>query len=196
MKRLLALIAVVAAGWFYFHETPANWRGLPAAKDPVQLNSRLPAPFQHGRFTVMPLATYSVTAVVLSRERYRNDVNAELCPVDLALGWGPMSASAIINDLSISQSGRWYEYSWKSEPPLDPTDIIIHSANTHCLPADDELRRQLLEVKRHELVTLEGYLVEVRADDGYRWRSSLTRSDTGGGACEVMWITKISHRRI
>ena len=196
MKRLLALIVVVAAGWFYLHETPANWRGLPAAKDPVQLSARLPAPFKHDRFTLTPLATYSVTAVVLSRERYRNDVNAELCPVDLALGWGPMSASAVINDLSISQSGRWYEYSWKSEPPLDPTDIIIHSANTHCLPADDEVRRQLLEVKRHELVSMEGYLVEVRADDGYRWRSSLTRSDTGGGACEVMWITKISHRPI
>ena len=196
MKKLLALIAVVAASWFYFHETPARWRGLPAAKDPVQLSARLPAPFKHDRFTVTPLATYSITAVVLSRERYRNDANAEICPIDLALGWGPMSASAVLNDLSISQSGRWYEYSWRSEPPLDPTDITIHSANTHCLPADDEVRRQLLEVKRHELVTMEGYLVEVRADDGYRWRSSLTRSDTGGGACEVMWITKLSHRRI
>jgi hypothetical protein len=77
---------------------------------------------------------------------------------------------------------------------LEPALIATHSANTHCLPADAAVRALLLAVKRHELVTLDGYLVEVTAADGYHWRSSLTRDDTGGGACEVMWITSLEHR--
>ena len=195
MKKLVALALFVAAGWFYLHEAPAAWRGMPAAQDPVQVDTPLPAPFEHGGYAITPLARYAVTAVVLGRERYRNDRGAELAPLDLALGWGPMSVASVINELSISQSGRWYEYRWPNEPPLDPGLIATHSANTHCLPADDEVRRQLLAVKRHEVVSLEGYLVEVHGSDGYRWRSSLSRADTGGHSCEVLWVTRVSSRR-
>jgi len=194
MKKFLVLLVVVAAGWFYFHEPKATWRGLPAKADPVQTEGKLPPAFAHDDYQITPLARYSLSAVVLARERYRNDPGAKLAPVDLALGWGPMSASAVINDLSISQSGRFYEYSWKDEPPLDPTLIAVHSANTHCLPADDAVRSELLKVKRHELVTMEGFLVQVDGPGGYRWRSSLTRTDTRGGACEVFWITAVTHR--
>jgi hypothetical protein len=194
VKKFLVLAVLVAAGWFYFHEPAAAWRGMPAAKDPLQTSTGLPAPFRSGDYTLTPLARYHVTAVVLSRDRYRNDRGAELSPVDLALGWGPMSVTSVINDLKISQSGRWYEYSYPGEPSLEPALIATHSANTHCLPADAAVRALLLAVKRHELVTLDGYLVEVTAADGYHWRSSLTRDDTGGGACEVMWITSLEHR--
>ncbi len=196
MKKLIALVVLAAAGWLYFHQTPAAWRGMPAAKEPLQLSAKLPAPFAHKGYTIQPLAQYQVTAVVLSRERYRNDRNAELCPVDLALGWGPMSIAKVINDLTISQSGRWYEYRYPGEPPLDPADIASHSANTHCLPADESIRGKLLDIKRHEIVSLEGYLVEVTASDGWHWRSSLTRTDTGGGACEVLWVTAVSSRKL
>ncbi|MDB6094550.1 MAG: hypothetical protein JWM32_2112 [Verrucomicrobia bacterium] len=196
MKKYLLLGVIILAGWFYFHESPAHWRGMPAAHDPVQAPGPLPAPFLRGDYTITPLARYSVTAVVLSRDRYRNDRGADISPVDLALGWGPMSVSSVINELKISQGGRFYEFSYSAEPPLDQRQIEIHSANTHCLPADDAVRSELLSVKRHQLVTAEGFLVEVTAADGYRWRSSLTRDDTRGGACEVFWITSLSHRSL
>ena len=195
MKKFVVLAVLALGLWFYFHEPAATWRGMPAAKDPVQLATGLPKPFIQDGYTITPLARYTVTAVVLSRERYRNDHDAGLAPVDLALGWGPMSVASVINDLKISQSGRWYEFRYSGEPPLEQREIELHSANTHCLPAD-EVRSALLAVKRHELVTLEGYLVEVTGTDGYRWRSSLTREDTGGHSCEVMWITRVDHRRI
>jgi hypothetical protein len=196
VKKLLFLVLCATAGWFYFYDSPANWRGIPASREPLQSDSHLPAAFSHGAYTITPLARYTVTAVALERERYRFDHNAGLAPVDLALGWGPMSVASVINDLSISQSGRWYEYHWSGQPPLDPGAIITHSANTHCLPATQELRAKLLSVKRHDLVILEGYLVEVTAADGYHWRSSLSRTDTGGGSCEVLWVTEVSSKRL
>ena len=191
MKKWIALLLLAGAAWLWLHEPAAAWRGMPAPHDPVQTDARLQA-FKHGDYTITPLAHYTVKAVVLARERYRYDPAAPLAPVDLALGWGPMSTAIVINDLKISQSGRWYEYSWRDEPPLDPGPIAEHSANTHCLPATPEIRRQLLAIKRHDVVTLEGELVEVNGPGGYRWRSSLSRTDTGGGACEILWITAIT----
>lgn len=196
MKKIVLFVAGIVAFWFYFHDAAGNWAGIPAAESPQQSASALPRAFPHGDYVVTPLASYNVTAVVLGRSRYRNDRDASIAPVDLALGWGPMSISGVINDLKISQSGRWYDYSWQNEPPLEPAAIALHSANTHCLPANAEVRERLLKVKRHELVTLQGYLVELSGPDGYRWRSSLVRDDTRGGSCEVMWITSVNSRKL
>ena len=196
MKNLIILLLIVAVGWFLFRDQPAHWRGIPAAAEPLQTTKDLPKAFPYDGYLVTPLARYSVTAIVLSRDRYRFDAAAELAPVDLALGWGSMSIAEVINELKISQSGRWYEYTYKAEPPLDPQAIATHSANTHCLPASATVKKQLLAVSRHDLVTLEGYLVEITRPDGFHWRSSLTRDDTGGGACEVMWVTSVSRRKL
>jgi hypothetical protein len=43
----------------------------------------------------------------------------------------------------------------------------------------------------NDLVELEGYLVYVKGDN-FTWNSSLTRNDTGDGACEVLYVEKIS----
>ena len=196
MKKLIFLLLIGAGCWFLFHDQPAHWRGIPAAAEPLQTDKALPRAFLHEKYTVTPLARYSITAVVLSRDRYRFDDAAELAPVDLALGWGSMSIADVINELSVSQSGRWYEYTYKNEAPLDPQDIARHSANTHCLPADSAVRKQLLAVRRHDLVTLEGYLVEITTAEGFHWRSSLSRDDTGGGACEVMWVTGVTRKKL
>ncbi|PTY07571.1 hypothetical protein DB347_04870 [Opitutaceae bacterium EW11] len=196
MKRLVFLGFVFLAIWAWRYQPPARWRGMPAAKDPVQTAAPLPARFTAGDYTVTPLANYSITAVVLGRERYRFDPSAKLSPVDLALGWGPMSVAGTINELRISQGGRFYEYRWSDEPPLEVEQIVCHSANTHCLPADDHVRKDLLAVRRHELVSLTGYLVQVTNAQGWIWRSSLTRDDSGGGACEVLWVTGVSHRKL
>jgi hypothetical protein len=44
--------------------------------------------------------------------------------------------------------------------------------------------------KRGEIVHMEGYLVRVDGPDGFQWASSLSRSDTGNGACELFWVER------
>jgi hypothetical protein len=197
VKKRLIVVILAAAVWFFFiRDIPARWKGWPAAKAPAQTAQNLPAAFRHGDYTIKPLARYQITAVVLRGERYRFAPQSDLCPLDLALGWGPMSLAAVINDLKITQHGRFYFYQWKNEAPLEPEQIAKNSANTHCIPADATVRSQLLAIRRHELVTLEGYLVEASNTEGMTWRSSLTRDDVDGGACEILWVTSVSRRKL
>jgi hypothetical protein len=46
-------------------------------------------------------------------------------------------------------------------------------------------------VKPHDRVRVAGKLVEVHADDGWQWRSSLSRTDTGASACELLWLERL-----
>lgn len=195
MKKLLLISLLVWLAWTVcFHETQARWKTRPAPGDPEQSEKALPGAFTSNGYSIKPLARYVVTAIVLSRTRYHSDEGAKLAPVDLALGWGAMSDAATINALKIGQSGRWYHYQWDSDPPIPPEEIARHSANTHCVPANAAIRRQLLGIKRHDLVSLDGYLVEITRPDGWHWRSSLSRDDTEGGSCELLWVTQVTRR--
>lgn len=145
-----------------------------------------------GDASLVPLAGFSLHARVLSRENYRVGNEAEFSPVDLALGWGPMAKPGMAEKLNVSQSGRWYRYSWGSEgPPLALEEIIRHSANMHMVPANDEVATSLARVHSNDVVELDGWLIRIEKKDGWRWQSSLSRSDSGNGACELVYVCSI-----
>ncbi len=185
---------VLAASVAYFvYDRAAERRVLksgPVAEIPSQ-SSHGGLTLQRDGYTIEPLASYEVRGRVLSIERYRMGREADLSPLDFALGWGPMSDAAVIDRLSISQSGRWYHYRWEGSPPIEPSVMAKSSANTHLVPADDLVKRRLLDVRKGAVVKLSGYLINVRHNDGWTWRSSLSRDDTGGGSCELMWVTDV-----
>jgi hypothetical protein len=189
---LVGVAMAASVGYFacdrYQHRA-ATYRG-PVAETPMQSSTRAAA-IQRAGYTIEPVADYSVRARVLSIERYRVGREADLSPIDFALGWGPMSDSAVVNRLAISQSNRWYQYRWSDAPPIEPSVIASTSANTHLVPANATIEDRLLNVRKGAVVTLTGYLVNIRHQDGWTWRSSLTRDDTGGGACELMYVTDV-----
>ena len=195
-KWLILALLAVSVWWLWLRPAPpAVWSGRPAAEAPQQSTANLPAPWTRGDLTFVPLARFAARAVVLSRERYRYDSEAALAPVDLALGWGRMSDAAVVNGLRVSQDHRWYQYAWRDDPPLPLAEIGRSSANMHLIPADEAVRVAALAVQRHELVEFSGYLVEVRRPGGWTWRSSLSREDTGGHACELVWVERLTHRK-
>jgi len=194
-RFVVGLLLVLVVGWWWLGNRPIpRPDGVLVPGEPVQ-EAVLNGPhFQIGDYDLQALAHFELDARVLSAERYRTGRESELSPLDLALGWGPMSSNAAIDALSIWQSGRFYQYSWSSSQdlPLKPGDIISHSANMHMIPLDSVTRETLLEARRGNLVHLTGWLVEAKARDGWRWRSSLSRGDTGGGACEVVLVEALS----
>lgn len=68
---------------------------------------------------------------------------------------------------------------------------LKHSANTHLIPATKAIAKQLAQIDQDNLIYLKGQLVEVKAADGWTWRSSLSRDDTGAGACELMLVEEV-----
>jgi hypothetical protein len=145
-----------------------------------------------GEATIIPLAGFSLQARVLSRENYSFDAGAEFSPIDLALGWGPMAEPGMAEKLNISQSGRWYRLSWNSDgPPIPLSEIINHSANMHMVPASNAVADSFKQVSEDDMVELNGWLIRIEKPDGWKWQSSLSRSDSGDGSCELVYVCSI-----
>ena len=147
---------------------------------------------QIGRWTLTMRATYQLTARVLAREPYHFDAMSDLVPEDLALGWGPMSDNSVLRTIDISQSNRFYYWRASSATRLARETIISHSANTHVIPQTPAIARALARLRPGEVVTLSGDLVDAVRDDGRSLKTSLVRTDTGAGACEVMLVTDVT----
>ena len=194
-RWLWILLLVVLVGWWFsppMHSAHAREPGVLAPDTPEQHDIDHGSPFPDGDFMITPLADFTMTARVLSRADYRFDHAAALSPTDLAFGWGRMSENSVLAELDISQSNRWYYYHWSTAvPPIPRDEIVRSSANMHMIPADNDVRAALKLVRPGDIVHLEGQLIEARGRDGSDWRSSMTRDDTGDGACEVVYVRKL-----
>ncbi|MCW5223388.1 hypothetical protein [Verminephrobacter aporrectodeae] len=157
------------------------------ADSPVQ-TATSDAPFALGDYQVRPLAAFALRARVLSSENYYLGKEADLSHIDLALGWKRMADPAVYGQLSMSQSGRWFHYSWEDEPPIPLQEINESSANMHMIAATPAVERVLQKARKGAYISLTGKLVEVTDPSGWRWTSSLSRTDSGGGACELMYV--------
>lgn len=148
--------------------------------------------FVHNNHRLKPLFGFSVDATVMSAKGYSTDREAKLAPVDLALAWGRMRDDAIIKALHVTQDQRWYHWRWYGKEPLPTAEIIRSSANMHMIPSNDAVRTALQGIQAGDDVRIDGWLIEARGADGWSWRSSTQRGDTGQGGCEVIYVCAVT----
>ncbi len=187
-KRVLIVLAV---GWAahsaWEKRSVQHGPGVLAPRAPQQeLLSGVPA-FELNGYRLTPLATYDIEARLLASEHYRMGREAELSPIDFGVGWGRMSDEAVLKQIDIGQSNRFMH--WRvQEFPIPQREIEMSAANMHLIPADASIARQLDKMRVGQIVRLRGRLVRADAADGWHWVSSLSRDDTGKGACELLYV--------
>lgn len=184
---MLASVSYAAVQWRSGHRLSTG----PVEADPRQTETSDP-PFAFRDLQLVPRANYRIEAKLLSKEAYSAGDAGKLAPWDFAVGWGPMSHEDVVARLGIDQSARFYSYRWQGEPPLPAEQIIRHSANMHLIPANKRIAAQLDSAQPGYKVVLEGRLVDAVWADGRRWSTSLTRDDTGKGACELMFVESVA----
>ena len=195
MTGKIFIFCVIALGFLIIRD----WDGKPVdhptgilvAEKPLQVDLQ-PTVFMLDDYQLTRKASFEIRARVLSKEPYYLNRTADLAPIDLALGWGAMSDSAVLDQIDISQSARWYRTRYELPPPIPDQQIIASSSNMHMIPARKGIERSLKKLREGDIVLIRGYLVDVDHDSGWYWRSSMSRTDTGDGACELVFVEYLS----
>ncbi len=145
-------------------------------------------------YLLYPVADYSIYGLVVSH----NDISAiddiyhdssSVDVRDLCVVWGENVATDIYRRL------RFWSEPWTCFYYTDNRDDFREFnpdqlANNHLLPADLSVKRMIDKVRIGDQVLIEGKLVNYNAIDnpGFIRKTSLIRTDTGNGACEVLYV--------
>ncbi len=147
---------------------------------------------------ITKVAEYTVTGIIVGIETYSSDRGAALAPCDIALVFGEMVTRQAWRNINWSQSGRWYWWSYDVDDVPGGNDFIVaNSSNNHILPADTRVADAVRRLDEGGTIRLTGFLIDIEetgVPNGFIWRTSRSRTDTGDGSCEIIWLTGVEQQ--
>jgi hypothetical protein len=187
--KMLALVALATYGGVqHFKNKPEVWESEKCIdKAPSQQNILSPIPWTSKQFKITPLARYEISARVIQIQRYYFDHMSSVSPIDFGVAWGVASNQSTIDEMTFIINDRYLSF---RSPNYTP-ELSSCIANMHLLPANERVESQLKSVKLGQGISMSGYLVSLDNPNIGKFKSSLTRSDSGPGACEIMWVETI-----
>jgi hypothetical protein len=190
MRTVLSIALVVLGLWFYdtMRSVPQPPGILAPDAPQVEPVTGKPQLFERNEHVLTALAHFSGKARILSLDRY-GDRAAKVAPLDIALGWGPMSDSATLKLVDVAQTKRGVLFQ-SFDPKLPDAQVAAHVLNLHVIAADADLRKRLGELRAGNVVRIEGWLVEAVAGDGWRWRGTAHEGAPKMPAT-LLWLEKL-----
>jgi hypothetical protein len=150
-------------------------------------------------YALTPKATYDISGLVVSQ--HRGDALFNLGHKtdpgnikDVCVVWGESVTNGSYRKVKFTSGEFTCSYSWSGvvTPPFKPEK----TSNNHLIPADRAIARKIRALHVGDQIRMTGLLVDyaVTKDgrDIFTRQTSLTRGDTGNGACEILYVTDLS----
>lgn len=175
---------------------PEIARGAPTQENLSSAESRTLVVSEYA-YTIVPKAAYTIDGLVVSLHKSDSflDVTHEHDPlntIDLCVVWGPNITTNGYRKVSYKSGDFTCFYKWTTEE--DPPFSGQFLANNHLVPATGAIAAFIQDIEIGDQVRLSGKLADYTvAKDGItlgRRNTSLTREDTGNGACEIIYLTE------
>lgn len=165
--------------------------------------------YENTEFRIIPVAKYKLSAMVVGMKIYNpTDFSpteghyyfAMVSPIDLCVIWGKKD-EPLFNDPTYTQ--LTYELqdrrcsSYEYGQFFFPVYLNNHLSNNHIIPANENISNEIIKIEDKEKIILSGFLVDVDGTITWpdnqktklHWKTSLTRYDSGDGACEIFYVT-------
>ncbi len=195
----IILIAIFIVSFFQLKKLPNKDKMLPEMmNEPIQASSTVMEDFnfkyRETDYSVKPMADYELWGLVVTindiKKWYnvyhdKNSVNIK----DVCVIWGENLTSNAYRDVHY-RSGEWTCYTrWYKR--LDGPFLGTKLSNNHLLSDNEHVRNIIKKVRIGDQLHFSGALVGYakKGENNYR-NSSLTRTDTGNGACETFFVKK------
>ena len=153
-------------------------------------------------YELTPLYDYEINGMIVHKmdytwfSIYKRD---SVFPIDLCLIWGDNVANKVYKhkNLKFSQDFRFCLYHWRGKIDFNHNQL----SNNHLVIDNKELEKKLNKLSTGDQIKITGKLVNIKAEnigepgkydpEYFNWKSSINRKDSGGGACETIYIEDI-----
>ena len=201
--KLIRVIIVLSAIWLLVsfwnrNDLPGNIEYVPAlAEEPRQTRTSerpFDVTFNDLDYRVKPEFAYDITGMVVSYRHHNEDnsrmhalANDHLNMLDVCVVWGDNPGNERIDKISFWNGLFTCNVKTRDQQAWDAFDMNQLS-NNHLLSDDDFIRRQVKKVRIGDQIRVRGYLASYESEGGSIRGTSTTRTDTGNGACETIYV--------
>jgi hypothetical protein len=202
---MIASLLAAAACWWMKDEFPDRERlHQDLFTEPKQVRVNRPAintTVNGVDYRIQPRYSYDLRALVVSlhdsdtwwdyaHKAWNDHINL----MDLCVVWGENAQSGIYHYVSFSNDQWTCSFSTKSREAWDAFDMT-GASNNHMVTDDPAVAKALRAVRIGDQIRVRGYLVDYTTyKDGKPVGtrvSSEVRTDTGNGACEVLYVESL-----
>lgn len=147
-------------------------------------------------YTIQPLYSYELYGMVVSYhycgtwwDTYHHDLWKDFINIkDLCVVWGDNIDTEVYKEMDFSSNSWTCNYRWPNAH-VGSKFCKTCLSNNHILSEDKQINRKLMDTEIGDQIYMSGYLAEYSHSDGAFTRgTSTTRTDTGNGACETIYI--------
>jgi hypothetical protein len=194
-----SLLLLLLAWWRVDALPPSSELGALLLDEPVQTAIKQAA-FEVDSggvtYTVQPLYDYDLVGLVVSKhdanawwDYLHREWNDSLNITDLCVVWGNNVRSGSYADISFSSGQFTCNFSTHSDAAFAAFDQTAIS-NNHLLTDNPQLAKAMRAVRIGDQIHFHGRLSEYSHHQGFNFKrgTSITRSDTGNGACETVFV--------
>ena len=162
---------------------------IPAETAPIQVE------FEGVSYAVTPEYAYDITGMVVSYRHHDGNsrmhalANDHLNMLDVCVIWGDNPANERLHKISFWNGIFTCNVQTRDQQAWNAFDMNQLS-NNHLISDDELIRRQVRRIKVGDQVRVQGYLTSYSTEGGSTRGTSTTRTDTGDGACETIYVEK------
>lgn len=194
---ILSFVLLVVSFWNR-NAIPGNIDYVPAIdEDPRQRPTRerpFDVTFNGVNYAVEPEYSYELTGMVVSYRHHTQDNSSmhrrasdHLNMMDVCVVWGD-NRNAMLTKIKFWNGLFTCNVSTRNGAAWESFDMEQLS-NNHLLSDDIDVRQRVKDVRVGDQIRIRGYLASYTSPAGTRGTST-TRTDTGNGACETIFIER------
>lgn len=191
---------LVAVSWLWSDTFPDGMALDPAIAEPPRQVKVERDPFMvtahDNQYRVRPLYDYEFTGLVVSFNRFEPGIGAHarwndyINVADVCIVWGSNASDVDLNKMDFwngeftCKFGTGDRETWER---FDP-DML---SNNHLVTEDPRLQAVLDDLRVGDQIHVRGWLSEYGQPDGPMRGTSTTRTDSGNGACETIYLEDV-----
>ena len=151
------------------------------------------ASFNGVDYRVEPEFEYDLYGMVVSYRHHDGNsrlhflANDHLNMLDVCVVWGDTASSGFLNRMKF-WNGIFTCNVKTSDNEAWQAFRMEQLSNNHLISDDEFIRRQVKKIRIGDQIRVRGYLASYSSEQGGKRGTSTTRTDTGNGACETLYV--------
>lgn len=192
MLKHIFLVIVLIFCYLLWEQRPVRYGpGIVADSKPNVERIAFPNPIETDNYIITPKFELNGTVRVIAKNRYWFEEMRHISSIDLLLSWDRMSDEDLLRRMLVKIDDRSYHVQM-TKPPYQRGNIHEHLLMTHTIPASDRIQEKLKSIRRGQLITLTGYIVDIQNRIGTEWISPVRDQWPAQRSSQWIWIEDLT----